>query len=82
MLHGDTCNTNDSRFRYITSRYGLILSLEDIADIFHYPSMQAVRKAHTRGTLPVKLKTFPGRRGMFATAESVAEAIENLDIEE
>ena len=82
MQHGDTCYPNESKFKYITSRYGLVLSLKDIADIFHYPSLQAVRKAHTRGTLPVKLKTFPGRRGMFATAESVAEAIEKLGIEE
>ncbi len=69
-----------SRELALRERYGELLTLADIAEVFRYPSEQAVRRAHSRGLLPVELVRFPGRRrGWFATARTVAALLDELD---
>lgn len=64
----------------LRERYGELLTLADIAEVLRYPSEQAVRRAHARGLLPVELVRFPGRRrGLFATARTVAALLDELD---
>lgn len=63
----------------VIARFGLLLSVKDVATLFNYQDAEAVRKAHRAGTLPVKLKEFPQRRGLFVTAFAVADAIRDFD---
>lgn len=60
---------------HLITHYGVLLSVEDIASIFRYASGECVRKAHAAGRLPIKLGSFPARRGLYATAFSVAQVI-------
>jgi hypothetical protein len=62
----------------IREKYGELLDLRQIADFFKYPSVQAVRKAHQRGTLPVPLHRFPRKNGYFAKATDVAKSIDMM----
>jgi len=64
----------------IRSKYGELLTLEELADIFKYKTVGAVRKAHSRGTLPVALYRFENKNGFFAKAEEVAKTIEEMRI--
>ena len=65
--------------RYLRE-YGDLLTLKDVAEIFRYPSIQAVRKAHVRGFLPVSLFKLPHRRELFAsTLAAVAILNERCD---
>lgn len=66
------------RLASIRERYGELLDLQQVADFYRYPSVQAVRKAHQRGTLPVTLHRFPRKAGFFAKAEDVASSIEQM----
>jgi hypothetical protein len=67
------------RVESIKDRYGEFLTLEEVAEVLRYKTVEAARKAHDRGTLAVELRRFPNRRGYFATAEAVAQCIEDLD---
>ncbi len=71
--------TNDDYVNYVIAHYGMLLSVEDLASLFKYPNAEAVRKAHRAGSLPVELKEFPQRRGLFVTALEAAEAIHDFD---
>ena len=62
----------------LRNRYGELLELEDVADIFKYKTIEAVRKAHSRGTLPVPLYRFPKKSGWYAKTIEVASCIENM----
>ena len=75
------CETECSREQEIRARYGEILTVGDLAEILKYPSAQALRKAHSRGRLPIKLLRFPNRKGYFATAKMVAEVLDSLERE-
>lgn len=79
------CNTSThdvvTREHLIRAQYGEVLTLSDIAEILRYPSVQALRKAHSRGRLPIKLLQFPNRKGYFATAKMVAEVLDSLERE-
>ena len=66
------------RLAAIRERYGELLLLEDVAEVFKYPTVDAVRKANNRGSLPVKLYRFEGKNGLYARCNEVAEAIENM----
>jgi hypothetical protein len=66
------------RLGSIRERYGDLLDLKQVADFYRYPSVQAVRKAHQRGTLPVMLHRFPRKVGFFAKAEDVAISIDQM----
>lgn len=57
---------------------GELVDLRDLAQIFNYPSIAAVRKAYSRSTLPVKLYKFESRKGMYAKLTEVKESIENM----
>ena len=59
-------------------RYGEILSLDQVAEFYRYPSIQAVRKAYQRGRLPVALHKFPGKAGFFAKATDIAESLDGM----
>ncbi|WP_288131582.1 hypothetical protein [Microbulbifer sp.] len=68
----------DERLCALRSKYGELLSLEDIAEVFKYPSIEAVRKAKSRGTLPVKVYRFPNKNGFYARANDVALSINSM----
>lgn len=68
----------NSREKRLVDKYGELLTAADLAEIFRYASAASVRKAHSAGRLPVDLHKFPHRRGLFATAESVAKALNQL----
>jgi hypothetical protein len=63
----------------LSDRYGSLLTLADLATILRYPSVQAVRQARLRGCLPVDVFQLPGRRGWFASAQSVARLLAELE---
>lgn len=73
--------TESVREKRLLERYGELLTAADLAEVFRYSSDSAVRKAHAAGRLPVSLRRFPNRRGLFATVESVAAAISRLEDE-
>jgi|TARA_B100000446_G_C10517378_1_gene329039 hypothetical protein len=66
------------RLDSIRKKYGELLDLKQVADFYKYPSVQAVRKAHQRGTLPVALHRFPRKSGYFAKAEDVARSVDRM----
>lgn len=68
-----------NREEQLIERYGQLLTLKDLTDVLRYPSTQALRKAHARGSLPIDLVRFPHRRGCFATARAVAALLEAID---
>jgi len=57
------------------AEYGELLSVKDLVRILKYSSPGSLRSAHEQGLLPVSLYKFPGRRGLFAKVDEVAEAI-------
>lgn len=76
----DTENQDSkSRLTAVREKYGELLSLEEVAEVLKYKTVSALRKAHSRGTLPVELKRFPNRRGWFATAQSITDCIDELE---
>jgi len=66
------------RSQHILEKYGQLLTLEEVAEVLRYSSVDAVRQASSRGTLPVTLKRFPGRRATFVLAEDVIECLESM----
>jgi hypothetical protein len=67
------------REELLRKRYGELLTLRDLAVVLRYPSLAAIRKARSRGRLPLKLVQLPPRRGWFATPKAVAELLDALD---
>jgi len=63
---------------YIRRRYGEMLDMRQLADFYRYPSVAAVRKARQRGTLPVAVHRFRGKRGYFAKAGDVAKSMNGM----
>jgi hypothetical protein len=81
----ETKTTRIDIAQYLMREYGVLLSVKEVAEVLRYPNAEAARRAHYRGKLPVKLKKFPDRRVLFATASDVAKAIgqlEGLDVTE
>jgi len=64
----------------LRGRYGELMTLKDVMDVFKYKTEDSVRKAFKRGTLPVKLYRFEGKSGLFAKTIEVAECIDNLSV--
>lgn len=62
----------------IISSFGLLITLSDLAEIYNYGTVDAVRKAHFRGTLPVPLYRFPNKSGFYAKPKDVARSLENM----
>lgn len=71
-------NSDDNHLTALRNRYGELLELNDIAEVFKYKTVEAVRKAHSRGTLPVSLYRFPKKAGWYAKTTDVASCIENM----
>lgn len=70
--------TPESREKRLRDKYGELLTVSELAEVLRYSSGASVRKAHAAGRLPVSLQKFPHRRGLFATAESVANALDQM----
>lgn len=66
------------RIAVIRDKYGELLNLDQVAEVFKYSTVDAVRKAHSRGSLPVKLYKFHRKEGLFAKVDEVAKAIEDM----
>lgn len=66
--------------RALRERYGELMLLNEVAEVLKYKSTVAVRKAHSRGTLPVKLYKIPGKSGLCAKTVQVATFIENIPL--
>jgi|GEM_PF-2122127 hypothetical protein len=64
----------------IKTKYGELLTTEEIAAVFKYRSAAAVRKAHSRKSLPVRLYKFVGRSGYYAKAEDVANCLDRMEV--
>jgi len=64
----------------LLEKYGELLSLEEIAEIFKYKTIGVVRKAHSRGVLPVVLYRFSNKSGFYAKENKVAESIERMEM--
>ena len=71
--------TKSEREAALRERFGDVLTLADLAVILRYPSVGAIRKARSRGQLPLALARMRPRRGWFATAEAVADLLCSLD---
>lgn len=70
-----------SREQEIAGKYGHLLGLEEIKDVLKYKSVEALKKAHYDGKLPLKLKKIEGRSGMFCTAKAITQYIDQVDEE-
>lgn len=66
-------------FDSLTQRYGQLLTLEEVAQVLRYPSVQAVRAAHSRGQLPIPLFRMGPRRRLFASAGALADYLLRLE---
>ena len=75
MTNTGTIATDVGRTQRYLARYGDLLTLDDLAAILKYPSPQAVRKAHSRGRLPVNLFKLPNRRELFASTLAVVAVL-------
>lgn len=73
--------TQAEREADLRTRFGDVLTLTDLAVVLRYASVGAIRKARSRGQLPVQLVKMQGRRGWFATADAVAEYLSSLEAE-
>ena len=62
----------------LLARYGEILSVRDLAEVYKYASPASVRRAHEQGHLPVPLYKFPTRRGLYALTRDVANSFDSL----
>lgn len=56
----------------LESRYGLLMSLKDIAEVLKYPTVDSVRKALSRKTLELPITRLPNRREIFIRTNEVA----------
>jgi hypothetical protein len=62
-------------FGLLHEQYAYLLTVGGVADVLRYPSPAAVRQARAMGRLPVPLFSLPGRRTLFASAESVIKVL-------
>ena len=56
----------------LTKEHGTLLTGESLRRALGYRSIDALRQAMSRGTLPVPVFTIPNRRGRFALVRDVA----------
>jgi len=62
---------------HLLSVYGGLVNSTSLARVLAYPSADAVRLAHRRRTLPVRMFRVPHRKGWFAATEDVAAWLES-----
>lgn len=65
--------------RTVIQKHGFLLTGEDLRRALGYGSLESLRQAIMRGTIPVRVFEVPGRRGKFATARDVARWLARLD---
>lgn len=56
----------------LLNQYGPILTGDALRKTLGYPSMDALRQAYSRGTLPVPVFPLKNRRGKYALVKDVA----------
>lgn len=61
----------------LLTRYGEMLTLDELAAVLKYPSRQALHQAQRRGRLPVNLIRLPKRRGWFASTREIAKFLDD-----
>ena len=64
--------------KILIEEFGLFLSASDLARLFKYASGEAVRKAAKDGRLPVRLRRFADRRGLYVPVHEVAVVVERM----
>ena len=72
MTTDETRNEKYSTFALLESRYGPLMSLKNIAEALKYPTVDSVRKALARKTLPLTATRLPNRREIFVKTNEVA----------
>lgn len=77
-------NSDDNAMKRLSdrlhSKYGLLMTLEDVAELFKYKTVGAVRKANERRVLPVTLYKFEGKAGLYARTDEAVLAITNMEL--
>lgn len=59
--------------RDLLDQYGPVVGGESLRKALGYPSMDALRQAMSRGTLPVPVFRIENRRGTFALIKDIAK---------
>lgn len=62
---------------FLFTEYGPIMDSKALCRVLHYPSIAALKASLQRGRLPCQVFSFPGRQGLFARTDDVAQAIEH-----
>jgi hypothetical protein len=68
-----------SRKERLFRQYGELVSADELARLLKFPTADALRKAHERGQLPIRMIRMPGRRGFFASTLAVARFIDDCE---
>ena len=61
--------------RDLLARHGVMLYGQALAQALGYRSADSMRKAASRGQIPVALYRFPKRRGVYALTQEVADCL-------
>lgn len=56
-----------------------LVSTKELAHLFAYPSVDALRRSIERGHFPIPVVKIPHRRGLFALRTAVNEHLKNLE---
>jgi hypothetical protein len=62
----------------LLDRFGELMSSRQASEALQFSSVQALRKAHKRGTVPFSLFRLPGRRGLFVSTRDVARFLNHI----
>lgn len=70
---------NNGRFSasWVAETYGALVPTKKLAILLGFPTAAALRRAIASGRLSIQLFRVPGRRGMFADAEDVANYLQS-----
>lgn len=58
--------------RDMLDKYGPMISGDALREVLGYPSLNAMRQAVSRGTIPIPIFSIEKRRGKFALVKEVA----------
>lgn len=72
MTTAENHQKRPSTFESLESRYGLLMSLKDVAEVLKYPTVDSVRKALARKTLALPTTRLPNRREIFIRTNELA----------
>jgi len=68
----------DDRLSALREKYGELLSVDDLVEVYKYPSVASLKKAHSRGRFPVSMYRFEGGGRWYAKTVEVAKSIDTL----